>query len=256
MKRICLHPKCSKDIGILPNHLLLCTDHEISFRLFIQDLDHWTDEKLKYEDYFFLFLHQDGCNASELDIWLVKEIGSTSAASSLRRGWLGGTKVGRVWKIPFDEELRAISLARNWISIKQVGLVNKVNPYLFYDFIQEGCNIRVNLSGTRSMLKTEVAVAIEEYKRHNLGARDGARSFRRFAQNRELSPEAFGKIFNVSSTTARNWLSKGYIKSIKRKSCLFIKRREIQKFAQKVIDEDIVTSPEVVKCCQELLTTN
>jgi len=274
MSRICAYPDCKKGISQLPESHILCTKHQIEFKIFVQDVENWNNgngqehendqsdkttlkekDRLEQADYFFLFRHKDGCSAQSLDRYLTKEIGSTSAKSALRRGYLQGTRNRLSWEIPFDEELRAISLARNWVSIRQVGKANKINAYNFFGFVKDNRETRINLSGALSIRKSEVADSVNAYKIKVFGSRRGARSFARFAKHDETSPGAFGEMFSTSDVTVRNWIKRGHVKAVRRKSSLFIKKREIKAFATKAINGEIPTTKIVMRRCHEVLAS-
>jgi predicted 3-demethylubiquinone-9 3-methyltransferase (glyoxalase superfamily) len=228
-------------------------DDKIKFIAFMNTVNAQIDGKLEEEDYLFLYTHQKSCNAEELTRHLVK-IGSTNAKSSLRSGWLNGTKVGVVWQIPFNEVVRAISLARNWTPIKQVGLTRRINPGLFHLFAKDKYELVPNLSGAISIRNRDIKTAVKEYKESIKGSRKGARSFSRFAKEKELSTETFGDIFKVSSVTVVNWHYRGHIHAVKRKSCFFIKHKEIRSFAKKAVSGKVGTKPAVIEICRQILS--
>lgn len=230
------------------------SDDQLRFAL---EIDTKIGEHLDIIDYKFLYSHQNGCNGIDLSHHLVDVIGSTTAMTALRRGWLIGEKTGRHWHIPFSEVLRAISLARNWSSTRCLGLANQVNPCCFRRFVSDNYEMRANLSGALAMRTIEAPEAIRAYK-HSIQEKrrhGGARSFDRFAKRGELSPETFGDIFGVSDVTVRNWFHKGHIHGIRRKDCLFIKRKEVKVFARKVLKGEALTISEVIRQSNIILTT-
>lgn len=270
MNRICAYPDCKKDISQLPESHILCTKHQIEFNIFIQDLENWNneqgdneifsegttkhEERLVRNDYLFLFLHQNGCDVKELKAYLTEEIGSAGATSSLR---LSSNKYvfskGKRRVISFKEELLFITLARNWVTLKQVSLMNGINAGKLGPFIVENYEVRINLSDARIMRISESEIAVEEYRRKLLESRCGTHSFARFAKHGEISPDSFGEMFSTTNVTVRNWIKRGHVKAVRRKSSLFIKKREIKAFAKKVINSEISTSKAVINRCHEVL---
>ena len=260
MCKTCAFPDCGKDISVLPNGHILCTDHQIGLNLFIQDVEKWIGEKLEQVDYLFLYLHQSGSDVKTADSHLVGVVDSTGTKSPLQNGWLKGTKVGRnVWHIPFAELLRAISLARNWVSIRKAGREYSIQSGKFYDCAKAGefGKTQMNLSGALCIRRSAVKAAIIKYRAMVEEIRKtGAKSSNRFIQPGEFSTEMIADILGISSTSIRRRMKNGDINHRCRKSCKFSRMEDIQDFVQKILDGRIMTKKWVKKLCREFRKLN
>jgi len=225
-----------------------------AFIEFVLDTESLIGEELRLVDYEFLYAHQGGSGGNDLEHHLTEVIGSSTCRSPLRKGHLKGEKIGRIWYIPFSEVLRAVKLARNWIGIKRFGVANKANPDELYRFaVANGYKVETNISMARSIRRSEASNLLKAYKRLKEESRDGARSFRRFAQKNELSTAEFAALFQATETTVRNWVKAQHIKATRRKHCLFIKQDQVQVFANRVANRQVRTSRRISERCHEIL---
>lgn len=254
--RQCQFRGCDRDISLLPECLTLCTDHQIQYHLFKQDVDEWIGESLEEIDYWFLFLNQGGCDGTTVSNHLTKVIEITGAMASLRRGWLKGEKKKRRWHVPFEEVQRAVSLGRNWISVKQAGLQNGITAHSFYEYAEHGLltETRINISGALAIRKLDVPIAIAKYRKLVRAVRKfGARSSDRFIDEGEISTEHFCALLDVSGTTVRNWTIRGHIEFVVRKGCKFFKLEAFWRFVRKALNDEVRMVPKVKERCALLL---
>lgn len=128
------------------------------FDAFVEEASGWIEgRELPIENWFFAFMHGEGCNATEL----VTQMGKPGRDSDLSYAinvskQIRATRVKGCWKIERREIVRVLDVCRNRIGLRRVAIEKGYSRDTFALYGSEGLlgKISPNLSGADSILRS------------------------------------------------------------------------------------------------------
>lgn len=127
MDRICTIPNCGRNINLLPDRSMLCTDHQIQFNVFQQDVKNWTEGRNLPPSLceWAFFRLEKGCKTKDLASVLNITVKDLWIALPRQKIHFDPTKGPKV--VPIEEIVRILDFFSNMDEVKKA---IKKNGYL------------------------------------------------------------------------------------------------------------------------------
>lgn len=266
-KRQCAVNNCAVSLDQLPDHISLCTKHQIELNLFAQDIRRWNDGRsLPIDDVLFIYLHPDpiGCCAKTL----AKHLGchESTFQKYAKRGEIKAIRYlgpqTYTWKIFQDEQIRVIDLERNWVKYYVVGRANKIRNQGFKKLILAGkfgpytYSLSGDLMITREIAETDISGRFTRLK-----AKEKSEGYKSRKKARRLYLKRGEKTLNWVATqcgvfkqTGYQWKRTGKIRCKRRGNWWVVNSRDYRTFLEDMANRRYSGLREkVVQRCQLLL---
>lgn len=260
--RQCHFPNCKTNIDKLPPKHTYCTKHQIAFNVIIERLEIWFPlDQFEDVDYVFLFVHQKGCNASELSRHLDGLISTREIAYALnkKRYKDNRSSTKHEWCIDLLSQSEIIVLARHFETIAQAAKKIGVRRQTMLTFATDGQErfgeVKHGISGRnviRKQSSADLKAAFDLAMKETIKRRyKNIRSV--FYGPKECSAFEFGKVMGVSDVNVRYWIRRGFLSAdlLKGKNAISLSAR--WEFIIKGVEGKIPVRGKVARRCKELI---
>lgn len=260
MKRICEYPGCDTTLSdSVPLQITLCGEHQYQIRKLRKKLAHYL---LTEEDLLFFFFHQDGCNTKQLATYL------RIARSTVRRALLKGRIKGKryrdpkiptpVWRIPYEEMIRAVDLVRNWVTVWQAAKIAQVLSYSLLIYVRMGYfgPYQIHLSGGLAIKRDQLSGLKEQYQKIVKARKENSKNWarRHYLKQGEVSPSEIAERLGFTLDCIYLWLRSGRLPATQKDVYWVIKERAFSDFARKAVAGEYCLKSRTIKALREFLS--
>lgn len=236
MERPCQYPGCKTTLSeFVPLEVTLCGQHQYKLLKLRAAL---AQESLPEKDIQFIFYHQKGCTAYQLAMCL--NIPLPTMVGYLKRGVLKACKCGRTlffWNIPIEEIVRAMIIARNWISVWRLARTTSICKDTLLSYAREGYfgPFQFNLSGALSVKRAQIPGVLERFRTVRSLKLRKKRWPRKYLEKGEIAPGEIARRLQTSHNTVYYWMAKGRLPFQQRGKRLVVKKNDFKHFALSAI---------------------
>lgn len=263
--RVCEFPGCDRKIDLLPQDHIFCTKHEIDFNVYARYIEAWFPrDHFENKDYIFFFIHQEDCNASELERHLHGFVGRGQIVNALDKKRFKGKRsdTRREWRIGTMAQAEITMLARYFETIAKAANRIGADRHTMLAFATDGQErfgeVRDGISGYNmiriqdsGVLKEIFDQALKEAAEKRLRNIHSA-----FYDKSESSTIDFGEKIGVSDVNVRHWIKYGYLRVRRSNGRNAIPSDAQREFISNASKGKLPVSTKVVRRCRELAKSN